>query len=173
MKKGIVVILVSLLVLCSNGYIKEEEPTDKIEIYLLNKLVEPVKGDIPVKEFIVSPEDINSDPLIPDRGITSYKLGTYEIKLDSTACKKISQLEPSLPMGIQFVLTLNKKPIITGYFWNKDSSFGTNWYTIVVGEGPWYKIHKGVPEEKNQDLLELRDNVQIVNVLKQSKRLIQ
>lgn len=150
-----------------NGF--SQDNTSKIEIYLLNNFVQTEKES---KEFWIDSTDLEQEPIVSDSQIWGYDTLTYEIFIDTVVCKKFRNLKPALPIGIQFALTVDKMPIITGYFWNPVSSFGCDWYMIPNICSGRLKIYKGEPEHLNNDLPELRNSPKLINTVIQTNRLM-
>lgn len=159
MKKIYKLLLLMLLVCFS---CKKEEPRPKIEIYLLDKKIEPTVGiwlketeyyenldsiekswygnrrvDTIAKEIIdgaefeVTGKDIPAKPFIADNEIKKFDLKKNIITFDYIVVQRLKNLRPHID-NTQFVITLNKKPLITGYFWSTISSQTCNWYSIIV-----------------------------------------
>ncbi len=72
---------------------------------------------------------LNKEPTISDEEILMLDLDKNEIIFSESGRKQLSKLKGSL-YGIQFIMTDNKKPIMTGYLWNDFSPYWSNWNTI-------------------------------------------
>ena len=142
--------------------------TPKIEVYLLNHFVLSENG---TKRFNVTDSDLQENPLIEDYQIIRYDTLKFEFTIDTLVCSKLSSLNPSLPIGIQFAITVDRNPVISGYFWNPVSSFGCDWYNIPVICRQEIKIYKGLPEYSNTGIPEMRNNSRLVDALIKSNRL--
>jgi hypothetical protein len=153
--------------LSNSGY--GQTLTPKIEIYLLNHFVQPDKG---TKRFTATDSDLQEKPLIEDCQIIGYDTIKFEYTIDTLVCSRLSTLNPSLPIGIQFVITVDRKPVISGYFWNPVSSFGCDWYNIPVICKQEIKIDKGLPEYSYTDIPEMRNDSRLVDALIKSNRLV-
>jgi hypothetical protein len=160
--------LITIGILLSNSGCAQTS-TPKIEIFLLNHFVLPDKG---TNRFTVTDSDLQEKPLIDDYQIIGYDSLNFEYTIDTMACPRLSSLNPSLPIGIQFAITVDRKPTISGYFWNPVSSFGCDWYNIPVICGQKIKIYKGLPEYSYTDIPEMRNNSRLINALIKSNRLL-
>lgn len=147
------VFLVVMLFGCNK---KENDP--KIEIYLLKHPVASTEGilfretveykhlDSTEKEwykdnridtitgkfiyggkFEVIAGDVQSVPFINDDEIHSFDIQKHIITFDSVVIKRIAAYRP--PKS-QFVVTINKKPVLMGYFWTGFTSHNPNWYSL-------------------------------------------
>lgn len=81
-------------------------------------------------KFVVNHNEIRSEPLITNNEILMLDLQKSEIILSESARKKISHIKPSMKYGVQFVILVNKKPCLTGYFRSNISSYIYNWNYI-------------------------------------------
>jgi hypothetical protein len=120
-RKTMRVLIAILLILVLSGH--RPLINYSVEIYLLPYKQLTTKGNIS-KEFEVKKKDLPSMPFINDDEIVLFDTSTYRITFLKVAAKRISALKPSLPAGIPFVLTVDREPILTGYFVNELSSFG-------------------------------------------------
>ena len=139
----------------------KEGPKPKIEIYLLNKVVESNEcvrfretsfytrldsihkkwyGDRYIdtisEEFMDGPkfevekEDLEIMPFIKDTEILAFNAEMSVITFDSIVRKRLRELHPEISQGKQFAITVDKEPVLTGYFWNLLSSQTCHWYSI-------------------------------------------
>lgn len=165
--KRTIYILLALIGLSSIGF--GQISNSKVEIYLLKEFVQPDRNS---SKFWVDKDDLKNTPIIHNNEILGYDTLTYEISVDTSVCKKLRVLKPCLPNGIQFALTLDKNPILTGYFWNPASSFGCDWYLIQNVCAEELKIYKGGPEHLNQNIHELRNDKNLIQAIIQTNRLM-
>lgn len=112
-----------LLLLCFGC--KNEEP--KIEIYLLNKVVEgvnpPSKYNISAsRKFIAQKSDLMPEPFINDDQIIGLNIEKNNLILDSIAAKRIVNLKQDVVNGVQFAITVDNEIVFQGYFWSNLSS---------------------------------------------------
>lgn len=159
--------MILLILFSIDGF--SQNNNSKIEIYLPNHFVQSEKDS---KKFWIDSTDLEKEPIVLDSQIWGYDTLTYEIFIDTIACEKFRELKPALPIGIQFALTVDKMPIITGYIWNPVSSFGCDWYMIPNICSDRLKIYKGGPENLNKDLPELRNSPKLINAVIQTNRLM-
>jgi hypothetical protein len=80
--------------------------------------------------FEVKTDDLLAEPFIEDEEIIEVNLNTSEFILSQKGKNKIKELKPSMKHGIQFVICVNRKPILTGYFRSNISSYILNWNYI-------------------------------------------
>ncbi|MFP5438390.1 MAG: hypothetical protein ACLGH8_11415 [Bacteroidia bacterium] len=83
-------------------------------------------------KFTVVKSNLEYKPFIADEEISSFNSQTNIIAFDSSVVSRIRKLKPSMGTGTQFVIAVNKQPIVTGYFWNILSSFTCQSYNIVT-----------------------------------------
>lgn len=178
---------------------------DSIEIYLLKNRIKSNEGisisgktinmsdtndiksitsyDTVKKEFIyagkfeVNSKYLNDSPLITDSEIISLNLKKGTIKLSKTGIEKIDKLRIPVKEGTQFAICVNKKPLLTGYFWNFFSSYGSTWNCIesinpkIKDE---LKIYKGSGIDATKRTSVSFDNAQeLVKTFRITNRLIE
>ncbi|AWA31032.1 hypothetical protein HYN48_13595 [Flavobacterium magnum] len=81
-------------------------------------------------KFDVIDKDISKKPLIEDNEVLGLNLSKSEFLLSTSGEKKIESLKPNMKFGIQFVICVNRKPCLTGYFRSNISSYIYNWNYI-------------------------------------------
>lgn len=81
-------------------------------------------------KFTIEKENIETKPLIKDEDVLKLNLKKSELILSKNAKSRINQLKPNMKNGIQFVICVNKQPILTGYFRSNISSNIYNWNYI-------------------------------------------
>jgi hypothetical protein len=143
-----------------------------IEIYLLRINSSSIHEDGICGKLEVKKDDLVNNPFINDFEIIGYDTTTFTIFITDSARKRISILEPSLPIGIPFVITVNKKPVLSGYFWNPVSSWGCNWYVIFADNDNKLNIINELPPKRNKDLDDQRLNKDMIQAFKESKRIV-
>lgn len=85
-----------------------------------------IKGEIiDASDFYFDKDDLRKYPFIKDNEIISVDFENAEIILKREASLRIIKLKPGRN-GIQFVITVNGKPNLGGYFWNPYSSLMCN-----------------------------------------------
>lgn len=155
--KNLINVICVLAVLIFFSSCKKNE--DQVEFYLLKNRITSSEG-IPVQQyakmkdigdiesvkycsfdtvkrqliyggkFTVEQKDIKEEPLITNDEILELNLEKSEFVLSESGRKKISNIKPDMKYGVQFVLLVNKKPCLTGYFRSNISSFIYNWNYI-------------------------------------------
>ncbi|MFP5436390.1 MAG: hypothetical protein ACLGH8_01220 [Bacteroidia bacterium] len=81
-------------------------------------------------DFHYSKDDLQQKPFIKDDEILNLNLKTNTIEFTNLASEKIFKLKPHMGNGVQFVISVDKKPVMNGYFYNPYSSNGSTWNTI-------------------------------------------
>jgi hypothetical protein len=153
-------------------FIPRQEPP-KIEIYLLNKRVAAIEQSFGptnmTKHFIATKKDLQAFAFILDSDILSYDSARSNLKVNKSASLKIARLEPKIPEGIQFALTINKVPVICGYFINKYTSEPVISYMIMNREvmDSSYHIDKFLLNGKTDD----RKSEKMIGAFKSTNRL--
>jgi len=123
---------------------------DLVEIYLLKK-VKPNKIGVKLSsndvfdtttydsvkntyykwtDFNYTQSDLKEFPFISDSEIISLDTLKGEITFNNQASQRIIKSTDGFQRSKQFIITVNKKPVMNGYFHNIYSSFGTDWNTI-------------------------------------------
>jgi hypothetical protein len=80
--------------------------------------------------FKYSTNDLENQPFIKNDEFESLDIEKGIIRIRKDGGLKILKLKPNLRNGRQFVITINKEPVMNGYFYNPYSSNGSTWYTI-------------------------------------------
>lgn len=99
-------------------------------------------------QFDANCKELNSKPLVSDNEILVLDTIANKIKLSADAINKIAALSPSMKDGIQFVICVDKEPVLKGYFWNSFSSYGSTlncieYNTDKVSSSTYLKMYKG------------------------------
>lgn len=81
-------------------------------------------------QFEVDSNYLNDKPLINNAEIINLNLKNGSIQFSESGIEKIAKLKISVQHGTQFAICVNKKPLLTGYFWNFYSSYGSTWNCI-------------------------------------------
>lgn len=163
--------------------IKNFEKLDTISIDLLSKTA---NYDTINKEFIyagkfeVTSNQIDSIPFISNSEIKSLDTVHSKIQFSGTVLEKILKIKPNTKTGVQFVICLNKKPIFTGYFWSKYSSYGSTWNCFEYDqrasekEKYFFKIYKGNGINPNKRTnVNFNDSMELIQAFKKTNRLIE
>jgi hypothetical protein len=191
-------------------FISCKENEDQVEFYLLKNRVASTEG-IPVQQyaklkkienfqsvincsfdtvkkqliyggkFVVNLKDIQKEPLITNDEILNLDLEKSELILSNSARKKISQIKPSMKYGVQFVILVNKKPCLTGYFRSNISSYIYNWNyisydyynnNIEANRDENFVIRQNADYEKWKPILtNLKNYPELIVAMKNSNRL--
>jgi hypothetical protein len=81
-------------------------------------------------DFDYEKVDLNEKPFISNSEILSLDTLKGVIKFNRNASQRIIKITSDFHRSKQFVITVNGKPVMNGYFHNIFSSFGTDWNTI-------------------------------------------
>ncbi len=143
----------------------------KIEIYLAKYRVPPMKNEnwpsTVVHHFHATQSEIQDSPFIMDKEIISYDSTMNNIHLSKSAALKISNLNPLIPEGIQFILTIDKVPTINGYFINKNASEPVVSYMIMNKNDTLCHIDRLLPGIRN----DARKDSNLISAFKTTNRL--
>ena len=120
-----------------------------IEVHLLRK-VRPMFDNRVVSGFEYDSSDVVREALIHDEEIVGYDSADSSILFTDSTAKRIGRLEPSLPIGIPFILTIDGEPVLSGYFWNPTSSFGCKTCVIFASNEPRQRIFNGLPPSEDK-----------------------
>jgi len=91
---------------------------------------------IPLNKYIfaghysVKNNDLEKTPFITNDEIIGFNLNNSEIVLSNSAAKKLTKFHPMSHFGEQFVITVNKKPVLNGYLYNFAFSYYVNTFHI-------------------------------------------
>ncbi|PZR23081.1 MAG: hypothetical protein DI539_03930 [Flavobacterium psychrophilum] len=115
-------------------------------------------------EFKVKASDLEKTPLISDEEITYLNLKSKEDKIviSPLAAKRIYKMYPENSYGNQFAITIDGKPVFTGYFWSYMSRYWCDWYQICVphpddnirndGKNKELSIYLGIRDGRRHDI---------------------
>jgi hypothetical protein len=142
-----------------------------IELYILPNSKSIVKNGL-ATEFEINNIDLPTLPFIRDDDIEYYDTSHDKIFISQDAAKRISELKPKLNVGIPFVLTVDRQPILTGYFWNTVSSFGCASYVLFNSNDTSQNLLRGLPEYSYVDsIIEKRRNYFFLQALERTGRI--
>ncbi len=159
--------LLSLLITGGNG----PQVNYSVEIYLLANNHSNLSDSIS-KELTIKKEDLPIVPFINDDEIEHFDTSNYRITFSREAAKRIGALKPSLSVGIPFVLTVDREPILSGYFVNIVSSFGCGAYVLSNTPQQVQELRKGLPEYYYKAIIsENRKNHFLIQALERTGRL--
>jgi hypothetical protein len=98
--------------------------------------------------FSATENDLPSTPFIYDNEILGFDFETSEIIISASGVEKLWSLQPNMNFSRQFILTADRKPILTGYFYSIYSSSYVKHFYIVYNSG-----YEGVekPEFKDEN----------------------
>ena len=126
-------IITSILIFLLYHFANSQSP--KVEIYFLKSRLAPVENkawpNYVVRHFVATKNDLADSAFIHDSEILAYDTTQKIIHITGNAALKISELEPPIPDGIQFVLTVDKEPVLAGYFINRSTSEPVVSYMIM------------------------------------------
>jgi len=164
-------------------YLTVHNVTDSVE----RKNYEYVNYDTIFKEpvysgrFKVKSSDLESRVFISDKEILSFNLENNTFEFAPSVVKRLETLKDSTSHGIQFAITVNEKPQLSGYF--KHWSVWCNWYYMQFwkykeGEGAGIKnrnsfeLFNGYMRGKHEDLTPPYPE-ELIKALRSSGRLIE
>lgn len=109
--------------------------TDSLKIFNMHKRwgEKPIRIDTTNSQLIlagayeVNQKDLQNKPFIKFDEIISFNKDNGTLTLNKIAINKLSKIK-SDSFGQQFVLTINGKPEIIGYFYQSAYSYGSNTY---------------------------------------------
>jgi hypothetical protein len=106
----------------------------KIELYLLNKRLpssamyffENKKGkdsiEIRAGKFVAAKEDLEDEPFLSDSDFLAFDTAQHTLLFSEHASRKLGELKPEVGEGIQFSISIDKRPVLSGYIWSPVSS---------------------------------------------------
>ena len=162
------------LFFCSSPLESFERPV--IEIYLLKTRIESLQEFREMAEkkvachFFAKESDLAGSAFIKDTEIIWYDTALNKIEFTHSAVEKIIEIDPPVNDGVQFVLTINRRPALCGYFINKHTSQPVMSYSISNQDENIKMIYKWIPFTLYSKLDE-RKNIELVNAFKASSRL--
>jgi hypothetical protein len=151
---------------------KKTIPEGGIHIYLLSNYesLDPL-WEIDDSNFV-----LEGHPIISYEDILSYDARNHAFKISSSAQESLKGDETDIHSR-PFALVADKKCIYTGYFWASYSSAICPWLTIdpihaqFAGE---LRIELGYPWlMEDMDIPDRRNDVRILNILRQDRKLIE
>lgn len=162
--------LLTILLIISTGF-HNPKINYSIELYILPASNLKTNNGI-ASEFSITNTDLPTLPLIRDDDIEYYDTNLNKIYFTQEAAKRIGELKPKLNAGIPFVLTTDREPILTGYFWNTVSSFGCASYVLFNSNDTVQSLLKGLPEHRYvNNIIEKRKNYFFLQALERTGRI--
>ena len=142
-----------------------------IELYILSDTKATIKNGL-ATEFDIDETDLPALPFIRDDDIDYYDTSNNKIFITKDAANRIATLKPKLNVGIPFVLTVDRQPILTGYIWNTVSSFGCASYVLFNSNDTVQSLLKGLPEYSYANsIIEKRKNYFFIRALEKTGRI--
>jgi hypothetical protein len=115
----------------AKNYLSSGKDSIYLNIINENTTIDTLKRElIFADEFLVDINNLKNTPIIKDSEIKFLDTIKNQIEFSESAKKKLSKLKGHTKEGIQFVITDNKKPVMSGYLWNEFSSNYSNWNCI-------------------------------------------
>ena len=134
-------------------------------------------------KFEVKTSDINEKPLVEDDEIISLNLKNNQLALNEKGDEKVKRIKPDNIKGTQFVICVNKKPVLTGYFKSNFSSFYPSWNFIYysyenhddLNYGKQINLKYTLEKCENRDfkLLNLEEYPELIQAFKNTNRLLE
>lgn len=132
-------------------------------------------------KFQAYSENINYKPLVEDNEILSFNLKKSTIKISKTGVEKIMNLEHDAVNSIQFVVCVNNKPIMTGYFNSVFSSYPPIWNFIIYLPKVQSNINAEVKDSEfvlyrnfgKDELVNIEEYPELIQVFKNTNRLLE
>lgn len=163
--------------------VAEIKDFNKMDTISLKAIGKTANYDNIKKEFIyagrfeVNSNLIDSTPLIYDSEIINLNTQKGNLKFSESAIKKIKELKAPMQNGIQFVICDNKKPLLTGYFWNSYSSYGSTWNCIEYNNikvKDELKIYKGNGiDATKRTSIDFSKSIELIEAFRITNRLIE
>lgn len=136
--------------------------------------------------FIAKKSDLEKEPFIKSDEIIEFDFETSKIKISPSGVKKILNLEPNFNFSRQFIITANKKPILTGYFYSSfSSSYVKHYYIVYEGTAEKQPVSKQYQEREFEifyndenrkeflldDRYDFKNNVDFYKAFEQSEKI--
>jgi len=119
--------------------------------------------------FKTQKSDLQAKPLITDKEIIKFDLKTNTFIFSPKATKRINELEIDNVHGKQFVITIDGKSKLTGYFWTISlSSYGICHTNHIYNNYDEFKLESGLNKDK---IVLSKDFPEIYKVLKRKEKL--
>lgn len=84
--------------------------------------------------FIAKKSDLQNEPFIESDEIIEFDFKSSKIKIRPSGVEKIRNLKPNFNFSRQFIITADKQPILTGYFYSIFSSSYVSHYYIIYAD---------------------------------------
>lgn len=147
----------------------------KVEVYLLDSSMSDI--ELCRKDII----NHSSLPFITDGEILGYQIGSYpnrepvySVVFSDTARNKLRKLDIPVCCGRHFVIAVDKKPILDGYFWTPYSSYSCDFLIVEISSLNNFEIRNGYPKEHSfGDLPDLRRDHMLLRAFRETNRLME
>lgn len=129
--------------------------------------------------------DLEDNPFIYENEIISFDFQTSEIEISASGVEKLWDLQSNFNYSRQFVITEDRKPILTGYFYSSFSSSYVKHFFIMHESGndemkkPIFEKHKfrieyNPESEYNFDLdkYDFKSNTEFYKAFKESGKIV-
>jgi hypothetical protein len=145
----------------------------------LDTLKIPLNKYIFAGHYNVKNNDLEKTPFITNDEIIGFNLKNSEIILSNSAAKKLNKFHPMSHFGEQFIITVNKRPVLNGYLYNFVYSYYVNTFHI-----PYIQYSEELLKDKKeghifslkygQDIQtpNLKENLILYNAFKESNRVV-
>lgn len=132
-------------------------------------------------KFEVETSDINEKPLIENNEILSFNLKRNTIEISKTGVEKIMDLENDVVNSIQFVICVNNRATMTGYFNSVFSSYPPIWNFIIYLPKVQSNINNEVKDSefvlyrnyRKDEMVNLEEYPELIKAFKNTNRLIE
>ncbi|MCO6173621.1 hypothetical protein NHF50_01040 [Flavobacterium sp. NRK F10] len=134
-------------------------------------------------KFEFKDDDIEAKPFITNDEILKLDTIKGKIEFSNSGGRKLLGLKPNLRNGTQFIITVNKNPVFSGYVWSPYSSNGANWFCIQYEDTQTAKdttlnnykflFYKGLgtSDPKKREKIDFKKYPELLEAFKESDRL--
>jgi hypothetical protein len=149
----------------------------EVEIFLL----ESSGSETGEASFEQNYMDDSKQPFIQNSEILGYEIVesalnhevSYYMVLSDTGKDKIGNLSIPVCCGRYFMITVNRKPVLEGYFWRTYSSYACDFLTIEVPSSNNFEIRNGYPKQGYfGNFPDPRRNHKLLQAFSKTKRLL-
>ncbi|MGG7663124.1 hypothetical protein [Dyadobacter sp. BHUBP1] len=146
----------------------------EVEIYLLDSsILEAERSQSRIDHWAL--------PFITNSEILGYQMvqsypnrePVYSIVFNDIARDRLRELDIPVCCGRHFVIAVDKKPVLDGYFWSTYSSYSCDFLVIEVSSLNIFEIRNGYPKEHSfGNLPDPRRNRRLLQAFQKTKRLL-
>jgi hypothetical protein len=134
-------------------------------------------------DFDFLANDLEAKPFITNDEILKLDTIKGKIEFSNSGGRKLLGLKPNLRNGKQFIITVNKNPVFSGYVWSPYSSNGANWFCIQYEDTQTAKdttlnnykflFYKGLgtSDPKKREKIDFEKYPELLEAFKESDRL--